>query len=58
MGWESMEWRRELVMQMGTEEEHGWMEDQSMWARDRAMGLDQYEHRRKLLCFEYILFMD
>lgn len=53
-----MEWRRELVMQMGTEEEHGWMEDQSMWARDRAMGLDQYEHRRKLLCFEYILFMD
>lgn len=26
-------------MQMGTEEEHGWMEDQSMWARDRAMGL-------------------
>lgn len=35
-----------------------WMEDQSAWARDRGTGLDQHKHRRKLLCFEYILFMD
>lgn len=53
-GMESMEWRSELVMQMDTEEEHGWRKDWSTWAWDRAMGLDQHEHRRKLLWFEYI----
>lgn len=38
----------------GTQEEHGGREDRSTWAREEAMGLDQHEHRRKLLWFEYI----